>query len=61
VTTTLTYPDRRKSTMINWFSKEVPFAASKTLGGLVKRSSAADDGADQGDRDAKPEQLIPPK
>ncbi|HUR38510.1 MAG TPA: hypothetical protein VM222_03410 [Planctomycetota bacterium] len=37
VTTNLAYPDGRKSTMINWFSKEVPFAASKALGGLVKR------------------------
>jgi hypothetical protein len=37
VTTALTYPDGRKSTMINWFSKEVPFAPSKALGGLVKR------------------------
>ena len=37
VTTNLVYPDGRKSTMINWFSKEVPFAASKALGGLVKR------------------------
>jgi len=38
VTTKLTYPtDKRTSVMINWFSKEVPFAATKTLGGLVKR------------------------
>jgi len=37
VTTVLSYPDGRKSTMINWFSKEVPFAASRALGGLVKR------------------------
>ena len=37
VTTNLVYPDGRKSTMINWFSKDVPFAASKALGGLVKR------------------------
>lgn len=37
VTTSLSYPDGTKSTMVNWFSKEVPFAASKTLGGLVKR------------------------
>ena len=37
VTTVLSYPDGRKSTMTNWFSKEVPFALTKTLGGLVKR------------------------
>jgi len=37
VTTNLVYPDGRKSTMINWFSKEVPFPASKALGGLIKR------------------------
>ncbi len=37
VTTTLTYPDRRMSKMVNWFSKEVPFAGQKDFGGLVKR------------------------
>ena len=37
VTTVLNYPDGRRSTMVNWFSKEVPFPASSELGGLVKR------------------------
>ena len=37
VTTVLSYPDGRKSTMTNWFSKEVNFPLTKTLGGLVKR------------------------
>ena len=37
VTTTLTYPDGRKSTMVNWFSKDVPFASKAAQGGLVKR------------------------
>jgi hypothetical protein len=37
VTTTLRYPDGRRSTMVNWFSKEVPFASEARLGGLVKR------------------------
>jgi hypothetical protein len=37
VTTVLKYPDGRKSTMMNWFSKEVPFAGDARLGGLVKR------------------------
>ena len=37
VTTTLTYPDGRKSTMLNWFSKDVPFASNARHGGLVKR------------------------
>jgi hypothetical protein len=37
VTTTLAYPDGRKSTMINWFSKQVPFASDPAQGGLVRR------------------------
>jgi hypothetical protein len=37
VTSTLSYPDGRKSVLTNWFSKEVPFAASKAYGGLVRR------------------------
>ncbi len=37
VTTTLSYPDGRRSDLTNWFSKEVPFPASAALGGLVKR------------------------
>src|SRR6185295_7372244 len=31
VTTVLAYPDGRKSTMVNWFSKEVLFAVSKSM------------------------------
>ncbi len=63
VTTVLTYPDGRKSTMVNWFSKQVPLAASRTLGGLVKRQFgrltmelAAGDF-----KGARSELLIPPK
>ena len=59
---TLTYPDRRKSKMINWFSKDVPFAASRTLGGLVKRDfGRLSMELIKIDRDARPELLIPPK
>jgi len=62
VTTVLTYPDRRKSTMINWFSKDVPFAASRPLGGLVKRQfGRLTMELIKVDRDARPELLIPPK
>jgi len=62
VTTVLTYPDRRRSTMINWFSKDVPFAASRTLGGLVKRQfGRLTMELIKIDRDARPELLIPPK
>jgi hypothetical protein len=62
VTTVLTYPDKRKSTMINWFSKDVPFAASRPLGGLVKRQfGRLTMELIKVDRDARPELLIPPK
>ena len=62
VTTVLTYPDGRKSTMVNWFSREVPFAASKTLGGLVKRQfGRLTMELVVGDRSAKSELQIPPK
>jgi len=62
VTTVLTYPDKRKSRMINWFSKEVPFAASRPLGGLVKREfGRLTMELIKVDRDARPELLIPPK
>jgi hypothetical protein len=37
VTTELVYPGGRKSTLVQWFSKEVPFAPTTQLGGLVKR------------------------
>jgi hypothetical protein len=61
VTTNLVYPDGRKSTMINWFSKEVPFAASKTLGGLVKRQfGRLSMELVAGDRNGKSELVIPP-
>lgn len=62
VTTVLAYPDGRRSTMINWFSKEVPFAASRTLGGLVKRQfGRLSMELVIGDRNGKPELQIPPK
>jgi len=61
VTTNLTYPDGRKSTMINWFSKEVPFAASATLGGLVKRQfGRLTMELVAGDQNGKSELVIPP-
>jgi len=37
VTSTLAYPDGRKSTLTSWFSKDVPFASSTTYGGLLRR------------------------
>jgi hypothetical protein len=40
ITTTLTYPDGRKSVLQDWYSKEVPFSiveSGKSLGGLVRR------------------------
>ena len=62
VTTVLSYPDRRKSTMVNWFSKSVPFPASRALGGLVKRQfGLLTMELIKVDRDARPELLIPPK
>lgn len=62
VTTVLNYPDGRKSTMINWFSKEVPFPATKTLGGLVKRQfGRLTMELVVGDRNGKAELQIPPK
>lgn len=61
VTTSLAYPDGRRSTMINWFSKDVPFAASKTLGGLVKRQfGRLSMELVTGDRNGKGELVIPP-
>src|SRR5579859_343797 len=61
VTTNLVYPDGRKSTMINWFSKEVPFAASKKLGGLVKRQfGRLLMELVVGDQNGKSELVIPP-
>lgn len=62
VTTNLTYPDGRKSQMINWFSKEVPFAATRTLGGLVKRQfGRLSMELVSGDRNGRSEMAIPPK
>jgi hypothetical protein len=61
VTTSLAYPDGRKSTMINWFSREVPFAISKNLGGLVKRQfGRLSMELVAGDRNGKSEMTIPP-
>ena len=61
VTTNLAYPDGRKSTMINWFSKEVPFAPSAALGGLVKRQfGRLTMELVAGDRNGKSELVIPP-
>jgi len=40
VTTTLSYPDGRKSVLTDWYNKDVPFAvvvSGKSYGGLVKR------------------------
>jgi hypothetical protein len=40
VTTTLTYPDGRKSVLTDWYHKDVPFSVvmgGKSYGGLVKR------------------------
>ncbi|MBI3855741.1 MAG: hypothetical protein HY293_08630 [Planctomycetes bacterium] len=60
VTTVLSYPDKRKSTMINWFSKEVPFAATNTLGGLVKRQfGRLNMELLKGDHEGQAELLIP--
>ena len=62
VTTVLAYPDGRKSTMTNWFSKDVPFAPTRALGGLVKRQfGRLTMELISGDHNAKPELLIPPK
>jgi hypothetical protein len=61
VTTSLSYPDGRRSTMTNWFSKEVPFAATATLGGLVKRKiGGLTMELVAGDRNGKSELVIPP-
>ncbi len=60
VTTVLAYPDGRKSTMTNWFSREVPFAPTRTLGGLVKRQfGRLSMELVAADREAKPELQIP--
>jgi hypothetical protein len=62
VTTVLAYPDGRKSTMTNWFSKEVPFAPTRTLGGLVKRQfGRLTMELVAGDHNAKAEMQIPQK
>jgi hypothetical protein len=65
VTTTLTYPDGRRSTMVNWLSPEVPFpvlVAGKSRGGLVRRQIGrlTVELLTFG-RDAKPELTVPPK
>jgi hypothetical protein len=62
VTTVLAYPDGRKSTMTNWFSREVPFAPTRALGGLVKRQfGRLSMELVTGDHNAKAEMQIPQK
>ena len=46
--------------MTNWFSREVPFAPTRTLGGLVKRQfGRLSMELVAGDRNGKPEMQIP--
>jgi hypothetical protein len=60
VTTVLAYPDGRKSTMTNWFSKEVPFAFTSAHGGMLKRVfGRLSMELVTGDHGAKPEMQIP--
>jgi hypothetical protein len=60
VTTVLAYPDGRKSTMTNWFSKDVPFAPTRALGGLVRRQfGRLSMELVTGDQSGKPELAIP--
>jgi hypothetical protein len=63
VTTTLTYPDGRRSTMVNWLSPEVPFPVlvdGKSRGGLVRRQiGRLSVDLLNARRDAKPELTIP--
>ena len=60
VTTVLAYPDGRKSTMTNWFSKEVPFGPTRALGGLVKRQfGRLSMELVTGDHNGKPEMQVP--
>lgn len=65
VTTVLTYPDGRRSAMVNWLSPEVPFpvlVGGKPRGGLVRRQigrltvELLEHGTG-----ARPELAIPPK
>ncbi len=65
VMTTLTYPDGRRSTMINWLAPEVPFpvlVGGKARGGLVRRQIGllTVEILNHG-RDAQPELKIPPR
>ncbi len=65
VTTTLSYPDGRRSAMTNWLSPEVPFpvlVGGKPRGGLVRRQIGrlTVDILDHGSG-ARPELTIPPK
>jgi hypothetical protein len=63
VTTELTYAGGRKSTMVNWMSKDVPFAGQLTHGGLVKRQFGriTMELVDYGAQGARPELAIPAK
>ncbi len=62
VTTELSYADGRKSVMVNWMSKDVPFAGQRTHGGLVKRQFGriTMELVDFGDKGARPELALPP-
>jgi len=65
VTTILTYPDGRRSTMINWLAPGIPFSVmvgGKPRGGLVRRQIGrlTVELLDHG-REARPELAIPPK
>ncbi len=62
VTTVLIYPDGRKRGMVNWMSKDVPFAAQRLQGGLVRRQVGriTMDLVDHGEQGARPRLAIPP-
>jgi len=65
VTTVLTYPDGRRSAMVNWLSPEVPFpvlVGGKPRGGLVRRQIGrlTVELIAHG-RDARPELPLPPR
>jgi hypothetical protein len=61
ITTVLSYADGRKSTMVNWMSKDVPFGAEKLHGGLVRRQfgRVTMELVDHSDKGARPELALP--
>ena len=61
ITTVLSYAGGRKSTMVNWLSREVPFAGQLTQGGLVKRQFGriTMELVDYGAQGARPELALP--